>query len=109
MRGVLVFVAFLALGSTSDPGCRAHLQLQGVRSHLAPHQSCVSPGYQLAIKHMSRGKVPDTTGMRAHMDDCDDNQGRSTHDVPPGSRESAPPPSPRTSTYAEGEAPAGHK
>lgn len=41
MRGVLVFVAFLTLGSISDPGCRAHLQLQGVRSRLAPLTSCV--------------------------------------------------------------------
>ncbi|KAJ5678409.1 uncharacterized protein N7477_004042 [Penicillium maclennaniae] len=41
MRGALVFVPSLTLGSTSDPGCRAHLQLQGVRSRLAPLKSCV--------------------------------------------------------------------
>ena len=36
-----IVLAFLALGSTSDPGYKVDLQLQGVRSHLAPHKSCV--------------------------------------------------------------------
>lgn len=36
-----IVLAFLALGSTSDPGYKVDLQLQGVRSHLAPHESGV--------------------------------------------------------------------